>query len=92
MALLDLLGRRWALRILWELKNGPLTFRALQENCDQVSPTVLNLRLRELRDSHFVSQSDESGYQLTRLGRELGEQFVPLAHWAERWARIARKK
>ena len=42
MALLDLLGRRWALRVLWELREGPLQFRALQERCDGMSSSVLN--------------------------------------------------
>ena len=49
MALMDLLGRRWALRVIWELRDGRLTFRALQEACGGVSPTVLNQRVRELR-------------------------------------------
>lgn len=49
MALLDLLGRRWALRILWELREGPLRFRTLQASCDTISPSVLSLRLTELK-------------------------------------------
>ena len=90
MALLDLLGRRWALRVLWELRNEPLTFRELRERCGGVSPTVLNDRLSELRESRFVTRSDEGGYVLTELGKELGERLVLLTEWAERWAR-ARK-
>ena len=54
MALLDLLGRRWALRILWELRDGPLTFRALQAACGNLSPSVLNDRLRELREAGIL--------------------------------------
>ena len=50
MALLDLLGRRWALRIGWELRDGgTLTFRQLQERCDGASSSVVNDRIRELR-------------------------------------------
>ena len=90
MALLDLLGRRWALRVLWELRAGPLTFRALREACDAVSPTVLNDRLRELREAELVSHDDSKGYALTPLGEELHERFLPLATWAERWARSTR--
>jgi DNA-binding HxlR family transcriptional regulator len=41
MAAFDLLGRRWALRILWELRDGPVGFGALQQRCDGLSPTVL---------------------------------------------------
>ena len=37
MALLDLLGRRWTLRIGWELRNGPMGFRELQRRCSMVS-------------------------------------------------------
>ena len=49
MALLDLLGRRWTLRIVWELRDGPLTSRALRTACDDASPTVMQARLSELR-------------------------------------------
>jgi DNA-binding HxlR family transcriptional regulator len=86
MAALDLLGRRWALRILWELRVGPHTFRALQEACEDVSPAVLNTRLTELRDAGLVERTDE-GYALTPHGSQLGEALGPLDAWARRWAR-----
>jgi DNA-binding HxlR family transcriptional regulator len=85
MVLLDLLGRRWALRILWELRNGALTSRALRTACDEASPTVLNERLKELREADFIELGD-AGYALTALGRELSEKFMPLHHFAERWS------
>jgi DNA-binding HxlR family transcriptional regulator len=85
MAALDLLGRRWMLRVLWELRDDPLTFRALQERCGGVSPSVLNQRLRELREAGLVETGDDSGYRPTILGRELGEALAPLNRWAERW-------
>lgn len=85
MAALDLLGRRWALRILWELRDGPLTFRAMREACDDVSPSVLNARLRELRDAGIVGRTD-AGYALTDSGNELRRALVPLHRWAEGWA------
>ena len=85
MALLDLLGRRWSLRILWELRDAPLTSRALRTACDEASPTVLQARLTELRDAGFVELGDGGGYGLTALGRELCETFMPLHRLAERW-------
>ena len=85
MVLLDLLGRRWALRILWELRNGALTSRALRTACDEASPTVLNERLKELREAGFIELGD-AGYALTALGRELSEKFMPLHHFAEKWS------
>src|SRR6478672_8667630 len=85
MALLDLLGRRWALRVLWELRGGPLPFRALQQRCDGMSSSVLNQRLAELRAADVVERSD-AGYGLTAEGARLLEGLEPLQAWAERWA------
>ena len=85
MALLDLLGRRWSLRILWELREKPLTSRGLRTACDEASPTVLQARLSELREAGFVELGEAGGYGLTLLGRELCETFMPLHRFAERW-------
>jgi DNA-binding HxlR family transcriptional regulator len=87
MALIDLIGRRWVLRIIWELRDGRLTFRALQGACGGLSPSVLNQRLGELRDAGLVHAHSEQGYALTTLGRELLKQLVPLTVWAEKWAK-----
>ncbi len=83
MAALDVLGRRWALRVLWELRS---TFRALAEACESISPAVLNTRLRELRDAQLIERVDE-GYALTNNGRQLGDALAPLDAWSKRWAR-----
>ncbi len=86
MALLDLLGRRWTLRILWELHAGPQNFRSLRAACDDMSPSVLNTRLAELRDAGIVNHTD-GGYMLTASGRDLLRAFTPLNQWAKRWRR-----
>jgi DNA-binding HxlR family transcriptional regulator len=85
MVLLDLLGRRWSLRILWELRGQPLTSRALRGACDEASPTVLHARLTELRQAGFAELVPGDGYRLTALGRELLGTFLPLHRFAERW-------
>jgi DNA-binding HxlR family transcriptional regulator len=87
MALLDLLGRRWSLRILWELREAPLTSRALRAACDEASPTVLQARLSELRQAGFVELVPAGGYGLTATGKELLETFLPLHRFAERWSK-----
>jgi DNA-binding HxlR family transcriptional regulator len=92
MALLDLLGRRWTLRILWELRDAALTFRALQEACGGTSPTVLNQRIKELRQSGLLEIGERDGYALTPLGDELRRALMPLVDWSTRWAReVARR-
>lgn len=87
MALLDLLGRRWTLRIIWELRDGPLTSRALRTACDDASPTVMQSRLSELREAGLIELVAGDGYGLTPLGRELMESFQPLNRFAERWSK-----
>jgi DNA-binding HxlR family transcriptional regulator len=88
MALLDLLGRRWSLRILWELRESHLTSRALRAACDEASPTILQTRLTELRTAGFVDLSPD-GYGLTPLGHELRATFLPLHSFAERWSKAS---
>ena len=85
MALLDLLGRRWALRVVWELRHGAQpTFRELQRSCDGVSSSVLADRLRELGEAALV-EHDGEGYALTAQGRDLLDRLLPLDEWASRW-------
>jgi len=86
MALLDLLGRRWALRVLWELRGDPApTFRDLQQRTGGVSSSVLTDRLRELTEAG-ITERGEAGYQLTPRGRDLLACLAPLSNWAADWA------
>ena len=89
MALLDVLGRRWVLRILWELRDGPQTFRGLRERCENMSPSVLNQRLADLREAGIVEAGE--GYSLSKEGVRLLDDLAPLHRWAERWDKRATK-
>ena len=86
MALLDLLGRRWVLRIVWELHEEPKRFRELQDAIG-ASPTIVNSRLAELREAKLVELDADAGYRLTALGKELLRLFLPLHLWACKWAK-----
>lgn len=88
MALLDLLGRRWALRVLWELHGAQApTFRELQARSGGISSSVLNDRLRELREAGIVIAEPAGGYRLSSDGHALLKALAPLATWAKRWAK-----
>src|SRR5258708_2843693 len=92
MALLDLLGRRWTLRILWELREEPVpTFRELQQRCGDISSSVLNQRLSELREAGIVARH-EHGYGLTQQGLRLLHDLAPLDAWAADWAPPAKSR
>ena len=84
-AAIDLFHRRWTMRILWELRAGELTFRALQAACGALSPSVLNVRLGELRAARLVVHTEGQGYGLTPWGVELLVAMRPLLDWAARW-------
>jgi len=86
MVLLDLLGRRWTLRIVWELRDQTRRFRQLQDSIG-ASPTIINTRLAELRDARLVELDPDSGYRLTALGTELLQLMLPLHVWSEKWAK-----
>jgi DNA-binding HxlR family transcriptional regulator len=93
VTLLDLLGRRWLLRVLWELRAEALTFRALRARCNDMSPSVLNRRLAEMRQVGIVEVQSGGGYRLTREGRSLVDSLRPIRRWAERWrSRLARSR
>lgn len=87
MVALDLLGRRWTLRVLWELRGGPLGARALRTRCDAMSSSVLYQRLRELEAAGLVDRDGEDRYVLTPIGAALGSAIAPLDAWAQEWAR-----
>jgi len=90
MAAMDLLGRRWALRILWELRDGPVGARQLRERCDAMSSSVLYTRLGELTEANLVSQAAD-GYELTETGAALGAALQPLDSWARRWSSFEKR-
>jgi DNA-binding HxlR family transcriptional regulator len=91
MALFDLLGRRWAMGVMWTLcQHGPCTFRDLQSKCETISPAVLNTRLKELRQVALVDL-DPGGYQATATGQELYALLRPLGAWSKKWAKRVAK-
>ncbi len=85
MRLLDVLGQRWVLRILWELRDEPLSFRALQAACDGISPAVLNDRVKLLR-AHDLLALQSDGYVLTARAHQLVPLILQMMALADGWA------
>jgi len=86
MVLFDLLGRRWAMGIIWNLSAGPAPFRVLQAKCETISPTILSTRLKELTEAHILERTLD-GYRLTEPGHELFALLKPLGDWSKEWAK-----
>lgn len=79
---LELLGRRWALRLIWELRRSTLSFSELRQRTG-ISPSVLSSRLGELVDAGVVEQDPARRYRLSGRGRELARLLYELNRWAE---------
>ena len=91
MALFDLLGRTWALGILWNLRDSPATFRELQIRCEHISPTLLNSRLKELKATLLVEKTG-AGYALTHDGFAIFKLIEPMGAWSRTWQKSLQKQ
>lgn len=78
---MELLERRWALKLVWEMRRDSLTFSELRERL-AVSPSVLSARLGELADADIVERDGARRYRLTKRGRELARLLYELNRWA----------
>ena len=87
MAIFDLLGRRWAMGIVWQLSDGPRSFSELQARCDSISPTILSTRIKDLAEAKIIERTLD-GYQLTKLGLDLFAILEPFQPWAMKWSKI----
>jgi DNA-binding HxlR family transcriptional regulator len=83
--IIDLLSKKWVMRIIWELRVEPLTFRELQAACEGLSPSVLNNRLKLLQFAQLAQKGAARGYALTNMGQDLLEVYKPLNRWAITW-------
>ena len=83
--LLELLESRYALRVLWALKDGhPQTFRLLQDSIGNITPNTLNTRIKELRAAGLLGHG-EKGYTVTPLGADLLKRLNDLQAFAGKW-------
>jgi len=84
MAAFDLLGRRWMLRMLWEMRLGSVRFSEFRNRIPEASPTTISQRLDELLEARIISRT-KSGYRLTKHGAALLLALGPLELWAQSW-------
>ncbi len=90
--LLGLLESRYAIRVLWALKDGhPQTFRLLQDSVGGVTPNTLNTRIKELREAGLLNHGD-TGYVVTNTGADLLKRLSDISSFATKWATNQAKK
>ena len=90
--LLALLEARYAIRVLWALRDGhPQTFRLLQDSVGGITPNTLNTRLKELREAGLVSHGSD-GYIVTPMGVDLLKRLSDLQAFAIKWTLVQTRK
>lgn len=84
--LLELLESRYAMRVLWALRDGhPQTFRLLQDSIGKITPNTLNTRIKELRAAGLMSHGTD-GYTVTVMGADLLKRLNDLQAFAGKWS------
>jgi len=83
--LLSLLESRYAMRVLWALKDGHAqTFRLLQDSVGGITPNTLNTRIKELRVAGLITHGN-TGYIVTPSGADLLKRLNDLSAFASKW-------
>ncbi len=87
---LDVIGERWALLVIRELRLGPRRYADLQAALPAISPSVLAQRLHDLERAEVVCKRALRApiraqlYGLSPWGADLEPVFVALASWGSR--------
>ena len=90
--LFELLESRYAIRVLWALKDGhPQTFRLLQDSVGSITPNTLNTRIKELRAAGLLTHGT-TGYTVTTLGADLLKRLGDVQTFAGKWSTSLIKK
>jgi DNA-binding HxlR family transcriptional regulator len=91
---LEAVGERWSLLIVRDLQLGPRRFTDLVRSLDEITPTRLTGRLRQLEAAGIVTRESsavgrEVRYRLTDAGRDLEPVIDALTRWGIEHARQA---
>jgi DNA-binding HxlR family transcriptional regulator len=89
-----MISGKYKLRILWDLKDGPLRYGEIRsgllrglDGSGEIAPRVLSRELKALAQSGLVSRKDyglvppKVEYRLTRVGRS----FIPVIAEIRKW-------
>ena len=90
--LFEKLECRYALRVLWALRDGhPQTFRLLHDSVGGITPNTLNTRIKELREVCLIDHGSD-GYAVTAAGSDLLKRLSDVQAFANRWVAARAKK
>ncbi|MFC4534139.1 winged helix-turn-helix transcriptional regulator [Sphaerisporangium dianthi] len=85
--LLERLGDRWSIYVLYEVADAPRRFRGLQRAIPGISQRMLTLTLRRLEEQGLITRTvyatipPQVEYEMSDLGRSLGTAVLGLVTW-----------
>ncbi|SEG86984.1 transcriptional regulator, HxlR family [Actinacidiphila yanglinensis] len=85
---LDIVGDKWSLLVVRNLRNGPRRFTELKKGIDGISQRMLTVTLRSLERDGILTRTVHNvmpphvSYELTAMGITLREATAPLLEWS----------
>ncbi|MFF1443566.1 winged helix-turn-helix transcriptional regulator [Streptomyces sp. NPDC058295] len=85
---LDIVGDKWSLLVVRNLREGPRRFTELKRGIDGISQRMLTVTLRGLERDGILTRAVRSvmppnvSYELTPMGTSLREATAPLLEWS----------
>jgi DNA-binding HxlR family transcriptional regulator len=84
---LGIVGDKWSLLIVRNLRQGPRRFTELKRDTDGISQRMLTVTLRSLERDGILTRTVHNvmpphvSYELTPMGKTLREATAPLLEW-----------
>ncbi|MFC8565264.1 winged helix-turn-helix transcriptional regulator [Streptomyces sp. NPDC057245] len=85
---LDIVGDKWSLLVVRNLRHGPRRFTELYRTIDGISRRMLTVTLRSLERDGILTRTVHNvmpphvSYELTEMGVTLREATAPLLEWS----------
>jgi DNA-binding HxlR family transcriptional regulator len=86
--LMDMIGGRWKVFILWELIQNPRRSSELRKSIPPITQKVFTEQIRDLEESGLVKRTiyptvpPRVEYEPTELGQSLREILKSMCHWS----------
>jgi len=85
---LGIVGDKWSLLVVRNLRHGPRRFTELKREIDGISQRMLTVTLRSLERDGILTRTVHNvmpphvSYELTPMGKTLREATAPLLEWS----------
>ena len=87
---LDLVGDKWSLLIIRDMRHGKRTYGELADSPERIPTNILADRLKRLEEAGIIARAAYQerpvryAYTLTEKGKDLGELLLALVRWGKK--------